>query len=284
MKPLLFRIPKTETESFRVQMDDLPYFYDMLHFHPEWQITLILESTGTQFVGDNVERFQPFDVYFLGSNLPHVFRSDAEYYTENLKAYSVSVYFRRDLLGDNFFDIPETQHLRYLLIEASRGIRIRNNEANALTNLIKSIENKQGFEKLMIFLQILNEIHLSEKKELLSSVSYQSPQKEVDNQRINATFEFLMKNFEREISLEEISEIANMTPNAFCKFFKLRTRKTFSDFLNDIRIGHACRMLQNNEKSVLEICFSSGFNNVSNFNRQFKRRMKMSPRAYLKQF
>ena len=150
-------------------MDDLPYFYDMLHFHPEWQITLILESTGTQFVGDNVERFQPFDVYFLGSNLPHVFRSDAEYYTENLKAYSVSVYFRRDLLGDNFFDIPETQHLRHLLTEASRGIRIRNNEANALTNLIKSIENKQGFEKLMIFLQILNPIPVPGYSDLPSS-------------------------------------------------------------------------------------------------------------------
>ena len=93
-----------------------------------------------------------------------------------------------------------------------------------------------------------------------------------------------MKNFEREISLEEVAEIANMTPNAFCRFFKLRTRKTFSDFLNDVRIGHACRMLQNNEKSVLEICFSSGFNNVSNFNRQFKRRMKMSPSVYLRQF
>ncbi|GGD46944.1 AraC family transcriptional regulator [Emticicia aquatilis] len=284
MKPLLFRIPKTETESFRVQVDDLPYFYDTLHFHPEWQITLILESTGTQFVGDNVERFQPFDVYFLGSNLPHVFRNDAEYYAENQRAYSVSVYFRGDLLGENFFDIPETQHLKALLTEASRGIRIRNNETNALTDLIKSISNKQGFDKLLTFLQILNEIDISTNKEFLSSITYQSPQKEVDNQRINATFEFLMKNFEREISLEEVAEIANITPNAFCRFFKLRTRKTFSDFLNDVRIGHACRMLQNNEKSVLEICFSSGFNNVSNFNRQFKRRMKMSPSAYLKKF
>jgi transcriptional regulator GlxA family with amidase domain len=150
---------------------------------------------------------------------------------------------------------------------------------------MKIVINKlHAFNKLLIFLQILNEIDISPNKEFLSSITYQSPQKEVDNQRINATFEFLMKNFEREITLEEVAEIANMTPNAFCRFFKLRTRKTFSDFLNDIRIGHACRMLQNNEKSVLEICISSGFNNVSNFNRQFKRRMKMSPSVYLRQF
>jgi AraC-like DNA-binding protein len=284
MKPLLFQIPKTETESFRVQVDDLPYFYDKLHFHPEWQITLVLQSSGTQFVGDSVERFQPFDVYFLGSNLPHVFRNDAEYYHENLRANAVSVYFRGDLMGENFFDIPETWHLKTLLAEASRGIRIRNNEPNALTDLIKSIANKQGFDKLLTFLQILNEIDVSTKKEFLSSIAFQSPQKESDNQRVNSVFEFLMKNFEREISLEEVAEIANMTPNAFCRFFKLRTRRTFLDFLNDIRIGHACRMLQNNENNVLEICFSSGFNNVSNFNRQFKRRMKMSPRVYLKKF
>src|SRR6218665_1950004 len=156
MKPLLFRIPKTETESFRVQIDDLPYFYDTLHFHPEWQITLMLEGTGTQFVGDNVERFQPYDIYFLGSNLPHVFRSDAEYYTDKLRAYSISIYFRGDILGENFFDIPETLHLKILLNEASRGFRIRNQEANELSALVESIIHKKGFEKLLTFLEILN--------------------------------------------------------------------------------------------------------------------------------
>jgi hypothetical protein len=136
---------------------------------------LIFESAGTQFVGNNVERFQPFDVYFLRSNLPHVFRNDAEYYIESQGAYSVSVYFRGDLLGENFFDIPETQYLKELLIEASRGIRIRNNEANALSDLIKSIPNKQGFNKLLTFLQILNEIDISPNKEFLSSITCQSP-------------------------------------------------------------------------------------------------------------
>lgn len=284
MKPLLFRIPKTETESFRVQVDDLPYFYDTLHFHPEWQITLILESTGTQFVGDNVARFQPFDIYFLGSNLPHVFRNDAGYYMQSMRAYSVSIYFRGDILGENFFDIPETHHLKTLLTEASRGFRIRNKETNTLTKLVKSIIHKNGFEKLLTFLEILNAISASPDKEFLSSIAYQSTQKETDNQRINDVFEFLMRNYEREVNLEEVAGIASMTPNAFCRFFKLRTRKTFSEFLNDIRIGHACRMLQNGDTSVLEVCFANGFNNVSNFNRQFKNRTNMTPSAYLRKY
>jgi len=284
MKPLLFRIPKTETESFRVQIDDLPYFYDTLHFHPEWQITLMLESTGTQFVGDNVARFQPFDIYFLGSNLPHVFRNDAEYYSQSMRAYSVSIYFRGDILGETFFDIPETLHLKTLLAEASRGFRIRNNESNGLAQLVESIMHKKGFEKLLTFLEILNAISASADKEFLSSIAYQSTQKETDNQRINDVFEFLMRNYERDINLDETAGIANMTPNAFCRFFKLRTRKTFSEFLNDIRIGHACRMLQNGDTSVLEVCFANGFNNVSNFNRQFKNRTRMTPSAYLRKY
>jgi len=283
MKPLLFRIPKTEAESFRIQVDDLTHFYDTLHFHPEWQITLILESTGTQFVGDNIERFQPYDIYFLGSNLPHVFRNDAEYYTQNLRAHSVSIYFRGDLLGENFFDIPETIHLKTLLNESSRGFRIRNQEANTLTDLIESITSRQGFEKLLTFLQILDEV-ASSQKEFLSSITYQSSQKEVDNQRINDVFEFLMQNYEREIELGEVAEIAHMSPNAFCRFFKLRTRKTFSDFLNDIRIGHACRMLQSEDKTILEVCYANGFNNVSHFNRQFKRRTHLTPSLYLRKY
>ncbi|UTA67049.1 AraC family transcriptional regulator [Emticicia sp. 21SJ11W-3] len=284
MKPLLFRIPKTETESFRVQVDDIPHFYDTLHFHPEWQITLMLESTGTQFVGDNVDRFQPFDLYFLGSNLPHVFRNDAEYYSEKLRAHSVSVYFRGDILGETFFDIPETQHLKTLLTEASRGFRIRNQQANALTGLVQSIAHKKGFEKLLTFLEILNAIWASTAKEYLSSIAYQGTLKETDNQRINDVFEFLMRNYERDVSLDEVANIANMTTNAFCRFFKLRTRRTFSEFLNDIRIGHACRMLQSGNMSVLEVCFANGFNNVSNFNRQFKNRTQLTPSAYLRKY
>jgi AraC-like DNA-binding protein len=284
MKPLLFRIPKTETESFRVQIDDLPYFYDKLHFHPEWQITLILEGSGTQFVGDNVGRFQPYDIYLLGSNLPHVFRNDADYYTADMRAYSISIYFRGDILGENFFDIPETSHLKSLLNEASRGFRIRNRETNEMTTLIKSITYKKGFDKLLTFLEILNALSVSSEKQYLSSITYQITKKETDNQRINNVFEFLMRNYEREVNLEEVAEIANMTPNAFCRFFKLRTRKTFSEFLNDIRIGHACRMLQSGNNSVLEVCYANGFNNVSNFNRQFKNRTKMTPSAYLKQY
>lgn len=284
MRPLLFRVPKTEIESFRVQEDSLLYFYDSLHFHPEYQITLIIEGIGTHFVGDCIDRFQPFDLYFLGTNIPHVFRSDAEYYNpENqLSVHSISIYFRKEAFGDILFELPEMASLKDLLFEASRGIRIRN-KADILPKMYEIVK-KQGFERLLAFWQILHEIVKSNEREALSSITYHQPQKESDNKRINAVFEFLMQNYAQEITLEQVAEIANMTANAFCRFFKLHTRKTFSDFLNDIRIGHACKMLTTDKFSVSEICFACGFNNLSNFNRQFRRRMAITPTDYAKKY
>lgn len=284
MKPLLFRVPKTEVESFRVQEDNLLHFYDSLHFHPEYQITLIIEGTGTHFVGDQIDRFQPFDLYLLGTNLPHVFRSDAEYYNpENqLSVHSISIYFRKEVFGESLFELPEMTSIKDLLIEASRGIRIR--EKTEILDKMEQLVSKQGFERMLSFWQILNEIVKSNHREALSGITYHQPQKENDNKRINAVFEFLMQNYAQEITLEQVAEIANMTTNAFCRFFKLHTRKTFSDFLNDIRIGHACKMLTTDKFSVSEICFACGFNNLSNFNRQFRRRMAVTPTDYAKKY
>lgn len=281
MKPLLFKIPKTESEAFRVQVDDLPFFYDTIHYHPEIQLTLIQASSGTHFVGDAIGIYQPSDIYLLGSNLPHVFRSDKNG-SENAK--SVSVFFKADFLGETFFSIQETQNIRELLEKASRGIKIFAEYNKEIRQDIESLSSLNGFEKLLRFLKVLNQLAVSENSETLSSIAYANPQKDVDNQRINDVFEFLMNNFEKEISLEEVANIANMTPNAFCRFFKLRTRKTYTDFLNDIRIGNACKLLSNENLSIIEVSLASGFNNLSNFNRQFRRRTKQTPTEFRKLF
>lgn len=281
MKPLLFKIPKTESEAFRVQVDDLPFFYDTIHYHPEIQLTLIQASSGTHFVGDAIGSYQPSDIYLLGSNLPHVFRSDKNG-SENAK--SVSVFFKADFLGETFFSIHETQIIRELLEKSARGIKIKVDEAREISSKIEALSMKSGFEKLILLFQILHQISIDENIEILSSIAYSNPQKDVDNQRINDVFEFLMNNFEKEISLEEVASIANMTPNAFCRFFKLRTRKTYTDFLNDIRIGNACKMLPNENFSIIEISLASGFNNLSNFNRQFRRRTNQTPTEFRKLF
>ncbi|MCU0325149.1 MAG: AraC family transcriptional regulator [Spirosomaceae bacterium] len=284
MKPLLFRVPKTEIESFRVQEDCLQHFYDSLHFHPEYQVTLIIEGTGTLFVGDRIDRFQPFDLFFLGSNIPHVFRSDAEYYdtTTQLNVHSISIYFRKEVFGESLFELPEMGAIKDLLIESSRGIRI--GTKSDILPLMQQIIATEGFERMLSFWKILYEVVKSNNREALSSITYHQPQKENDNKRINAVFDFLMQHYAQEISLEQVAEIANMTTNAFCRFFKLHTRKTFSDFLNDIRIGHACKMLTTDKFSVSEICFACGFNNLSNFNRQFRRRMAITPTDYAKKY
>lgn len=288
MKALYFRMPKTEIESFRVQIDQMPYFYDTLHYHPELQITLILKSTGTLFAGDGIHRFQPLDVLIMGSNLPHVLRNDQDYYlpASNKEAHSISIFLKKESLGKGFFDLPEMQPVKELWHHASRGIRITNNAPNELTEQLRTIENTQGIHRLVQLLGIFESLAKTppENKEFLSSAAFLSPQKDADNQRLNDVIDYVMKNYTREIKLSEIAEVAHMTSEAFCRYFKLRTRKTFSGFLNEIRIGNACQMLVTEKYNVSEVCFACGFNNLSNFNRQFKKFTQLTPSQYLKEY
>lgn len=288
MKALYFRMPKTEVESFRVQIDKMPYFYDTLHYHPELQITLILESSGTLFAGDGIHRFQPLDVLIMGSNLPHVLRNDQEYYlsTSTKEAYAISVFLKKESLGRGFFDLPEMQAVKELWHQASRGIRIKHQAPNELTEQLKAIQQTQGIHRVMQLLAIFDSLINAgnETKEFLSSMAFLNPQKDTDNQRLNDVIDYVMKNYTKDIKLSEIAGVAHMTSEAFCRYFKLRTRKTFSGFLNEIRIGNACQMLLTEKYNVSEVCFACGFNNLSNFNRQFKKFTQLTPSQYLKEY
>ncbi|HAS42053.1 MAG TPA: AraC family transcriptional regulator [Microscillaceae bacterium] len=288
MKALYFRMPKTEVESFRVQIDKMPYFYDTLHYHPELQITLIIKSKGTLFAGDGIHRFQPLDVLVMGSNLPHVLRNDQEYYDPNNEeeAHAISVFLKKESLGKGFLDLPEMQPVKELWHQASRGIRIQHQAPNYLTEQLEQIEQTQGLQRVVQLLNIFESLTRvnDQNREFLSSAAFSSPQKDTDNQRLNAVIDYVMKNYTREIKLSEIAEVAHMTAEAFCRYFKLRTRKTFSGFLNEIRIGNACQMLLTEQYNVSEVCFACGFNNLSNFNRQFKKFTQLTPSQYLKEY
>jgi AraC-like DNA-binding protein len=286
MKPLLFRNPKTEKESFYVQEDRLPRFYDVLHYHPEIQLTVILEGSGTRFVGDNISHFEAGDVVLLGTNLPHVSRNDAMYYEENsgLMAHALSVYFKQEAFGREFFELPEATAIRELLVKSSRGLKITGKAREKVYPLIVDMKMLHGFDRLMNLLAILNIVARSNDTEYISSISYTSPQKDSDSKKINDVFDFVMSHFHEKIKLEEVAEIAFMSPTAFCRYFKLRTRKTFSQFLNEVRIGNACKLLIDGKYNVTEVSYFCGFNNISNFNRQFKTIMEMTPSEYTNRF
>lgn len=232
MKAVRFVIPKTGGNSFRVQTDRDSHFYDSIHFHPEHQLTVILKGEGTRFIGNHVERFFPGEVYFIGKNVPHVFKCDNRYYQgkAELEAHSISVFFKDETFGPWFFEIPEMAHIKRLLELASMGIKIGGTEKEYISEIITATTKQDGFQRFQSLLSILDIISKSDTLKTLSTVRYISPSKNLESERINVVFQYLSNNFKEEITLGQISSIANMTPNSFCRYFKQRTGKAYTVF------------------------------------------------------
>lgn len=282
MKAVFFKNPTIESTSFHSQEDHQGHFYDTLHYHPEIQITYILESEGTLFAGDKIDRFKKGDIFLFGANLPHVFRNDSEYYEENsnLIAHSYSIHFQKNCFGSDFFESPEMTKINALLQSSERGLKISSEQISH--KLFQQIQSDTGVGRILGLLRLLHKISSLNNLSHLSSISYSNPQKESHNQRINSVFEFVVENFENKINLDDIAKMVHMSAPAFSRFFKQRTRKTFTRFVNEVRTGNACKLLQNGQLSISEIAYQCGFNNISNFNRQFKRITSFTPKAYQK--
>jgi AraC-like DNA-binding protein/quercetin dioxygenase-like cupin family protein len=281
MKVVPFQIPKGTEEAFRVQVDDLPHLYNHLHQHPEIQLTLIKESNGTLIAGDYVGPFHPGDVFVIGGNQPHVFRNDEKFFKKRSKAVAITVFFDEMTFGENFWSLEEMKSLQQFLKNSSGGFRITGRKKKLLTDKLVSIVNAKGIDRLIIFLEILK-MFVSRKEMLpLAKPVIQRNIKSYDGSRLNKVIEFTFKEFQRPITLKEVADLANLTPEAFCKYFKTRTRKTYINFLNEIRLNHACRLLTE-DKSISGICYDCGFMNISNFNRIFKKIKHVSPGEWRK--
>jgi AraC-like DNA-binding protein len=286
MKPQLVKLNEPGRHAFNVIKYDQPYFGETWQFHPELELTLILESSGKQFIGDNIEDFGPGNLVLIGPNLLHLWKNDACYYKKSstLRAQAIVIHFLKDFAGEGFLQLPELHHVRELFHKARRGIKFTGEGKRAVVNKIKRITNLDGIEKLTAFLTILNIIANKTTHNYLSTSSFVEAAKKSNDFRINSVFEYIMNHFSEPISLDEISEEANMTRTSFCRYFKKHTRKTFTQFLNEIRVGYACRLLQENKFTVAQICFTCGFTNLSHFNRQFKKIKRQTPTEYRKHF
>lgn len=278
MKVLPFKIPKPEKGSLYIQVDVGKTFYDKLHQHQEFQISCIVEGEGTYIIGDCVGAFKPNDIFVLGENLPHVFKNDL---TVKKEAAMISLFFSKHAYGTGFFEFPEFEHLHKIFSAASLGFKVLSNKKE-LSKLLKGIIKAPKFRQFTSFLEILNLIASAEIITLSSLINLKKYDGN-EGKRMSAIFKYTMDNFQKEISLQEIAAVANMTSNAFCRYFKQRTSKTFVNFLIDIRIGHACQLLtRNNDLNITEISYKSGFNNLANFNRKFRAIKGVTPSEYRK--
>jgi AraC-like DNA-binding protein len=278
MKVFPFKIPKPKEEALIYQEDKEVVFYGKLHQHEEIQISYIANGEGNILVGDTITGYQKGNLVVLGSNLPHVFRSEIN---ADETSIMMTLFFTVNSFGNNFFDLPEFKILESFFTSIKNGFKI-DSISQKTVNQFKKLKKANEFDRFILFFKIIKSICLHEKK-ALSNFIYDKPFTDREGKRMQLVFDYVMTNYQRDISLEEIASLSNMTKNAFCRYFKLRTNKTFFQFLIDIRIERASKLLlKNRELSVIEIAELCGFNNISNFNRKFKELKHGSPLQYRK--
>jgi len=286
MKPQLLKVTNNIINSFSVRRDTVPYINNHWHYHPEVELIYFKKGTGTQFIGDSIKRFQSGDVVLVGSYLPHYWRFDDIYFEKEVKACAdVSVvHFNENFWGDHFLNLPENKLIKSTLDNAKRGIQIKGKTKESIGTLLEYILQSEGSSKIIYLMEALMAIGSCKHVSQLSSIVFHHNFEELDKDRINAIYEYSLCNFKTAIKLEEISAIANISPNSFCRFFKSRTRKTYTQFINEIRVGNACKLLIENKINVKQICYESGFNNFASFHKFFKLITGKSPLHYQKEF
>jgi AraC-like DNA-binding protein len=286
MNPILEKVNVTGNHSFALKEEILPFISIGWHYHPEYELVLFTEGTGKRFIGDHTDNLAPCDMLLLGPYLPHYMRNDKAYYENNdkLRIRAIVVHFSEECFGKEFFNIPEMAQIKKLLIKSILGLKISGNTQLKLEPLMEKLLVSSGFERISILLEILNQISISQEIKSLSSIGYTKFSPHEDTTRIDRVFEFMLQNYTKDISLNQIAELVNMSVSAFCKFYKKRTGKTFTQTLNEIRVGHACKLFIENQLSVAEVSYQSGFNNLSYFHRNFKNITNFAPLEYKKRF
>ncbi len=229
-------------------------------------------------MGDHIGRFENEEIIFVGPNLPHFWRDEDHCDLSRAKAYVI--HFTGDFLGKGYWETPELNPVKQLLQRSLTGLHFFGDTATHIAAEIRTMACRTGFQRLMQLQSLLFSLALSDEYESLSSPSFSQSFPGSRNERIAKVYEFVMYNFKNKISLEEVASVASMSKEGFCRYFRKSTGKTFLEFLNVIRIGYACRLLLQGDYNVIQICYESGFNNLSHFNRQFREITQESPQRY----
>lgn len=279
MKPFIQKLTLDERSSFVAKTFRTPDFEVGWHQHIEYELILFTEGSGLGFVGNHVGEFETGDIYFLGSNLPHTFQKREP----GLITSAVVVQFREDFWGTEILNIPESRYIKKLLESSLFGLKITGNSKRLLFSLISELETTVGFQRILILGKCLDIIATSKEYIEVSTQDLKQPNNK-DRDCIDRIFQFTIDSFREPISLSRVAGIASMSVPAFCNYFKKSTKKTYIDFLNEIRIGYACTSLMETRKTVLEICFDSGYNTMANFHKQFLKVKQTTPLQYRKYF
>ncbi len=287
MKVIQFTVPVSNEGSVVVQEDILHKFYPYLHRHEELQLTYILKGEGTLIVGNYTQAFKEDEAYIIAANEPHMFKGgySEEEVAEGKYIHAIHIFFDHKRLA-NFLETAELTDIKKYILSIQGSIQLPEHYAAFIKAHVLNIKEQTGLARLLSFTTLFDYLaqEVKTSKSLTTGIS-QKKYSESEGIRMNDIFHYTVENFHKEISLETISAIAHMTPHSFCKYFKKHTRKTYLSFLNEIRINEACKLLlAGATESISAIAYKTGFNNVINFNRVFKKVTDLSPTEYIKMY
>ena len=286
MKAALHKSTIPPSHIFVIRHLNEKHFDPVWHAHYEYQLFVVLEGTGTRFIGDSIKAFRPGELIFTGPHLPHLWRSDEAYFEKksNLSTSGIVIYFNENFLGDHIMEKEEMVMLKKLFTKSMRGLEFYGQKKLQVVTMMQELTKMQGIESVIQLLRILEILSFTKEYHYISSRAYNDVFNQNETDRLNQVYEYVIKNFRRKILLEELADLLCMTPTSFSRFFTMKNNKPFSKFVAEIRIKHACKLLTETEDSISQICYECGFNTLSNFNKQFKDIMLKKPTQYKEEF
>lgn len=279
MRTLLQKIHVEEHHSFACRTYTTPQYETSWHKHEEYELILITQGHGTALIGDYVGDYKPGDIFLLGSGLPHWFRKNRK----NSIGSAVVLHFKRDCWGAAFLQMPEMKSIRKLLISDNNGISLQKKLQKSIGLLLPQVENATGIDRICLLLNCLQQIADSKQYTVITK-GFDTGTKNNENTVIEKIFTWSFNHFLENITLTEAAAVAGMSIPTFCRFFKRNIKKSYFDFLKELRIGHACKLLRETNDPILDVCYASGYNSWANFSKQFKQVKDMAPGTYRKHF
>lgn len=282
MKPIFKKVDSNSEEAFVARIDQFAQFYNKWHYHPELELTHIVRGRGTRFVGDNIEFFQDGDLILIGSNLPHVWKNQNE---ESELSVARVIQFLPNFMGEDILKLVEFKNIQKLLIKSSFGLKIEGKEKVLILNFLnKLFKTDDPLERIILIIKMLDCLGTSQDLTPISKSLFLVELDKQNKDRLNKVINYTITNFASKIRLEDVASLSSMSISNFCKYFKGRIKKTYVQYLTEVRIGMSCKMLIEDSLSISQIAYDSGFVNISNFNRAFKLNKNMTPLSYRKSY
>jgi AraC-like DNA-binding protein len=279
VKPVFQRLTTECEEGFLFKEIRSAGFDCPWHAHPEYELILVLQGHGYRIVGDNFSRLTSGDLVLVGPGLPHIWQN-APSAPGREAVHFLLIQFEDKCLGDGLLRIPTMEPLRRLLHHAVQGLHIVGKTRGKVAALMRQMADVKGMERVLLFLQILVALANSEECEPIASPGFGADSTLYDQERMDRVFQFLNSQAGRAVRLVEAARVIHLSEGAFSRFFRLHTGKTFPEFMNELRIGRACALLMEDNLNITEVAYECGFTNLSNFNRQFLRLKRVSPREF----